>query len=122
MVVIATGGPLSFVPVSFMTATIDHSPGLNCGIDGMKKGFKTEPGISGHGIHLQIRVMALELQKQASTGNIFMSVSRAHIVQQGDTETSERISQTQRQAAVAITGFATVVFGCIRVGRAVRAI
>lgn len=116
MIVIAARGPLGFVPVGFMAAAIDHAAGLQCGIDGMQIGFKTEPGISGHGIHLQIGIMGLELQKQTSRGNIFMPIRRAYIVQQGDTETSERIRQAQRQAAVVIAGFAACMFGCIRVG------
>jgi len=88
----------------------------------MQIGFKAKPGVSGHGIHLQIGVMGFELQKQASAGNIFMPVGRSHIVQQGDTETPERVRQAQRQAAVTITGFAAVVLACIRAGRVVRAI
>ena len=105
-----------------MAAAINHTPGLQSGIDGMQISFKTKPGISGHGIHLEIRIMGLELQKQSSAGNIFMPIGCAHIVQQGDTETSERIGQAQRQAAVAITGFSAFVFGCIGAGRVVRAI
>jgi len=82
MVIIATRGPLGFVPVGFMAAAIDHTAGLQCGIDGMQKGIKAKPGVSGHGVHLQIGVIGLELQKQASAGNIFMPVGSSHIVQQ----------------------------------------
>ena len=61
MVIIATCGPLGFVPISFMTAAIDHTAGLQRGMDGMQIGFKTICSIPGHGIHLQIGVMILEL-------------------------------------------------------------
>jgi hypothetical protein len=80
MVIIAAGDPLALVFIRLMTATINHSPGVQMGIDGMQKGFKAKPGISSHDIHVQIRVQRLELQKQGRTGNIFMAVSRAHII------------------------------------------
>jgi len=68
MIIIATRGPLGFVPVGFMAAAIDHTAGLQGGIDGMQIGFKAKPGVSGHGIHLQIGVMGFELQSRPALG------------------------------------------------------
>jgi hypothetical protein len=51
IVIIAASGPLILVFIGLMTAAINHTPGMKICIHGMKIGFKTEPGISGHSIH-----------------------------------------------------------------------
>ena len=104
-VVVAPRGPQRLVPIRDVLAQIDHTPGGQ-GVNGMQEAVETEPGIAGHGIHVQIGIAVFQLQKQGRTGQVFVLVGRAHIIQQGHTETPERIGQAQRQAAVAVVAFA----------------
>ena len=46
-----------FVLIGLMSAAVDDPPGMHMSIDGVQEGFKTEPGISRHGIYVQIGVM-----------------------------------------------------------------
>jgi len=116
MIIITTCGPLGFVPVGFMATAIDHTAGLQNGIDGMQIGFKTEPGVSGDGIHLQIGINGFDLQKQAALGISSWPLAGRTSSNRVTLKRRIGICQAQRQAAVAIAGFAIGVFGCIRAG------
>ena len=52
IIIIAARGPLALVFVGLMSTPINHTPGVESGIDSMQISIKTKPCISGHSIHV----------------------------------------------------------------------
>jgi hypothetical protein len=95
-IIIASNNPLLLVVIGLMSPLIYHPAGVEILMHRMEKGVKAEPGISGHSIHAQIGVMVSQLQKQSSTGHVFMFISWTHIIQEGEAEAAFWVGQAQR--------------------------
>lgn len=105
-----------------MATESDDPPGVQCGVDGVQEGFKTQPGIARHGHLRASQGNGTELQEQSGAGHIFMAIGWAHIIEQGHAEAALWIGQAHRQAAVAITSFSLFVIRCIGASRVVGAV
>ena len=71
---------------------------------------------------MQIGIAVFQLPEQGRAGDIFMPIGRAHIIQQGHTETPHGIGQAQGQAAVSVVTFAVFCLAVFGLGGAVGVI
>jgi len=107
-VVIAAQGPKGLVLVGVVPPQVNDAPGMEVMIDEVQDLIIPQAGIADDSLDMEVGVEGRQLEEQGGHGICFRLVGRAEVVQEDQTEATERVHPLDRQAAIAVNPFASL--------------